>query len=446
MFNSWCGRRLAGITPKVVLFIFLALAFSFGGPVFNAAIAADWHLLEANIDDIQNAIKSGKTTCREVVQLYLNRIEAYDKKGPALNAVQTINPNALQEATQLDDTFKKSGFVGPLHCIPVLLKDQVETSDMPTTYGSALFKDFTPQRDATIVTKMKKAGAIIIAKTTMGEYASSYVGTAFGFIRNAYAPDRNPSGSSGGTGSGVAANFGAIGIGEDTGGSIRGPAAVMNLVGLRPTVPLVSRFGLLPAIPTRDTLGPMTRTVRDAAILLDVLAGYDPKDPITAYNVGRIPKTYTAFLIKDGLKGARIGVIREPMDTKTKPTSEDYLKVKAVIDQAIADMKTLGAEVVDPVTIPNLKTLMQKTNIMIGGHETEPATDKYLSEHLNTPVDSMRYIVVSDKVSLPRRASLMASVGQTTDDLIYLQSEIAREQLRQAVLKVMADENLDAVV
>jgi Asp-tRNA(Asn)/Glu-tRNA(Gln) amidotransferase A subunit family amidase len=254
-------------------------------------------------------MKAGQLACRQLVEAYLARIDAYDKRGPALNALQHVNARALQEADRLDAAYKSGGATGPLHCIPVLVKDQVETSDMPTTYGSAAFAGFMSQRDATIVERMKRAGAVILGKTTMGEFASRYIGSASGIIRNAYNPGRNASGSSGGTGSAIAANFAAVGIGEDTGGSIRGPAAVSSLVGLRPTVPLVSRFGMMPATPVSDTLGPITRTVRDAAILLDVIAGYDPNDPVTAAAAGRVPKSYTAFLDRAALKGARIGVL-----------------------------------------------------------------------------------------------------------------------------------------
>src|SRR5437667_4425951 len=237
-----------------------------------AAAAAGFHLLEATIDEIHAALQSKRITCRELVNLYLKRIAAYDKEGPRLNAVQTITPRALQEAERLDAAYASSGPVGPLHCIPILLKDQVETSDMPTTYGSAIFKDFVPRRDATITTKMKKAGAVILAKTTMGEFAAGYLGSAFGIVRTSYDPTRSPSGSSRGTGAGIAANFATVGIGEDTGGSVRGPAAFNSLVGLRPTVPLVSRFGMMPATPSQDTLGPIARTVKDAALPRDGIA------------------------------------------------------------------------------------------------------------------------------------------------------------------------------
>jgi Asp-tRNA(Asn)/Glu-tRNA(Gln) amidotransferase A subunit family amidase len=218
-------------------------------------------IVEATVDDVQAALRSGRVTCRELVDLYLARIKSYDKTGPALNAIQTVNGRVQQEADRLDALFKVSGPVGPLHCVPVLVKDQIDTSDIPTMHGFAGFKDFIPATNATIVTKLKTAGALIIAKATMGEFASGYVSSASGPIRNAYDPRRNASGSSGGTGSGIAASFATIGIGEDTGGSIRGPASVNSLVGLRPTVPLVSRYGMSPARPSTDTLGPITRTV-----------------------------------------------------------------------------------------------------------------------------------------------------------------------------------------
>lgn len=391
------------------------------------------------------ALAAKQITCRALVEQYIKRIEAYDKAGPALNAVQTINRRAVQDADRLDAAFATSGPVGPLHCVPMLMKDQVETSDMPTTYGSAVFKDFIPQRDATIVTRLKKAGAVIIAKTTMGEFASGYVGSAFGVVRNAYDPTRSASGSSGGPGAGVAANFATAGIGEDTGGSVRGPAAVNNLVGLRPTLPMVSRFGMMPARPSTDTLGPIARSVKDAAIILDVIAGYDPNDPITADTVGHVPATYTQSLTADGLKGARIGVIREPLDPRTDQASADYKQERAVVDRAIADLKRLGATVVDPLTIPNVTSRSIKVydgNIF----ETEAATNASLAQHPNTPAKTLSEILLSGKVS-PARARVLAGVlGHSTDEAGYLQLLLLKEELRQAVLVSMADQRLDALV
>ncbi len=404
-----------------------------------------FHLLETTIEDIHAALQSKRITCRQLVNLYLKRIEAYDKEGPRLNAVQTINSRALEEADRLDAAYASSGPVGPLHCIPVLLKDQFETSDMPTTYGSVIFKDFTPRRDATITTKMKKAGAIIIAKTNMGEFAAGYVGSAFGIARNPYDPARSPSGSSSGTGAGIAANFATVGIAEDTGGSVRGPAALNNLVGLRPTVPLVSRFGMMPATPSQDTLGPVARTVKDAALLLDVIAGYDPNDPVTAYAAGQVPPTYTAFLYKEGLRGARLGVIREPFDPKTNTSSDDYKKVKAAMDKALAEMKRLGAEVVDPIAIPQLKDRVKKT-FDDNFFETEQAIDVYLARHPNAPMKTLREILLSGKVVPSRSTRLMTNVGRTMDEPGYVKVLLLREETRQIVLQLMADNRLDALV
>jgi Asp-tRNA(Asn)/Glu-tRNA(Gln) amidotransferase A subunit family amidase len=404
--------------------------------------AQGFEFLEATIAEAHAAMERGSISCRSLIEGYIDRIEAFDQAGPRLNAVQHLNERALEEADALDAAMRSGGMVGPLHCIPVLLKDQVETGDMPTTYGSALFADFVPTRDATIVTRMKEAGAIILAKTNMGEFAARYVGSAFGVVRNAYDPTRNPSGSSGGTAAGIAAGFGIVGIGEDTGGSVRGPAAVHSLVGLRPTLQLVSRYGMMPSSPTQDTMGPITRTVSDAAILLDVIVGYDPEDPITAYAVGRIPPTYASALDPEALRGARIGVVREPMSSRSDPDSEDYMKVRAVIDRAIADLEALGAELVDPLDVPHLELRRGIGN----NFETERAINAYLAEHENAPVTSLREILLSGVVNPWRARGLMGSVGRTTDDPGYLDVIRRREELRMGLLQAMADERLDAIV
>ena len=426
------GRRLA---PAALLAVAALLSITVQAQAFD--------IMEATIPGIHAAFMSGELSCVELVQGYLRRIEAYDKQGPALNAIQTVNPQALEEAARLDAAFAESGLVGPLHCIPVLVKDQVEVAGMPTTYGSAIFKDFISDRDATIVKRMKEAGAIILAKTNMGEFASGYVGSAFGFCRNPYDPARNPSSSSCGTGAAVAANFGAVGIAEDTGGSTRGPASHTSTVGLRPTTPLISRYGMMPATPTRDTLGPLTRTVTDAAILTSVIAGYDPNDPLTAYSVGNVPDTYTAFLDPDGLRGARIGVIREPMSSDADPTRPDYAAIQAIVDQAVSDMRALGAEVIDPLIIPNLMELM---DVGGGSSETEAAINAYLAQLPNAPVRSFREIAVSDLVAPVRRSGLINALNRSTSDPDYLRSLAKREELRQVILQVMAEYQLDAIV
>jgi len=408
---------------------------------------APFHLLEATIDGIHSALRSGQISCSQLVRAYLDRIAAYDQTGPALNAVQNVNPDALRIAADMDARFKASGELGgPLACIPVLVKDEVNTSFMPTTYGSALFKTFVPARSATIVSRLQAAGAIILAKTNMGEFAQAYSGSAFGDCHNAYDPRRSPSGSSCGTAVGIAANFAAVGIGEDTGGSIRGPASHGSLVGLRPTLPLVSRAGMMPFAPTRDTLGPITRTVRDTAIVLDAIAGYDPDDPITAWSYGQKPDTYTRFLVPNGLAGMRFGVIRAPMSRDTDTGAADYKEIQAAISKSVADLAARGAQVIDPVTIPNLIDLVAAGGSGGDTFEAEAAINAFLAQYPNAPAHTLRDIVDSPLVIARRREDLGKALGRTTDDAGYVKQSQIRDELRTSVMKVMADNRLDALI
>ncbi|HZT06564.1 MAG TPA: amidase family protein, partial [Chloroflexota bacterium] len=365
---------------------------------------AGFDVQEATIDGIHAAMQSGALTCRALVEEYLRRIEAYDRRGPNLNAIQSLNSRALDEADALDAELRRSGPRGPLHGIPVAIKDQVEVLGMPTTYGSALFRGFVPKRDATVVQRIKAAGGIVLAKTNMGEFAAGYAGSAYGVCRNPYDPARDPSGSSSGSGVAVSANMAAVAVGEDTFGSVRGPAARNCIVGLRPTLPLVSRFGMMPATPTRDTLGPLARTVRDAALLLDVMAGYDPNDPITASSVGHVPATYTSFLTRGALPDVRVGVIRDALATDTDPQAEDYQRIRDVIDRALRDLAGLGVDVVDPLAIPGILDLMAD---MEGTFESEEATNAYLAAHPDAPARTLRDIVLSPQVLPYRRARLV---------------------------------------
>ena len=250
-----------------------------------------FELVEATIEDVHAEYKAGRLTARALVRAYLDRIEAYDKNGPKINSVITINPKALEEADALDAAYKRSGPVGPLHGIPVVLKDQMDVAGLPTTLGSVVFKDVVPTRDAFVTEKLKKAGAIVLAKVTLGEMGGgdSY-GSLYGVSRNPYDPERTVGGSSGGTGAAVAANFATIGVGQEGFASIRRPSTWNSIVGMRPTPGLVSRNGVWAGWPSRrGSLGPMTRTVTDMAKLLDVMVGYDPDDPITSLGVGHAP-------------------------------------------------------------------------------------------------------------------------------------------------------------
>lgn len=432
----------------------------------RTALAQPFDVIEATIPGVHAALAGGRLTCRQLVQAYLDRIAAYDREGPALHAIQTVNPRALAVADSLDGVQRARRPRGPLHCVPVLLKDQVETKGMPTSYGSALFKDFVPARDATVVQRLEAAGAIVLAKTTMGEFAGRYVGSAAGIIRNAYDPTRNPSGSSSGSGAAAAANFGLVAIGEDTFGSIRGPAAVHALVGLRPTVPLVSRFGMLPANPSQDTMGPMTRTVADAARVLDVIAGYDPQDPVTAEAVGQVPASYAAGLAPGALTGVRIGVLRLRRDAAARRDSAarrdtavrgdtsaarrdslahvdsaEFAKVVPLFERALADLRALGATVVDSLKRPSVPLPNVGNDF-----ETEAATDAYFAQHPKAPYRTLKEILLAGGVNPWRARALIDYVGRSPSEAGYGAVLRYREALRVAVLKVMADQRLDALV
>ncbi|MBI4482906.1 MAG: amidase [Acidobacteria bacterium] len=406
--------------------------------------AKPFRLEEAIIEDIHSAYKSGRLTSRRLVQLYLDRIEAYDKKGPVINSIITVNSRALEEADKLDAALKASGFVGPLHGIPMIIKDQVDAKGMPTTLGSVLLKDYYPDKDAFAVEKLKKAGAIILGKATLGELGGGDTfGSLFGVTRNPYALDRTVGGSSGGTGASISANFATVGVGQEGFASIRRPSTWNCLVGMRPTAGLVSRSGVYDGWPSiNGSLGPMARNVEDLATLLDVLVGYDPEDPLTALSVGKIPGSYTKFLDKNGLKGARIGLLRESIGTNSEPGSEDFLKVSEVFDKAIEQLKAAGAEVVDPIVIPNIKELLAKR---AGGPDADKAFKVYFGRNSNAPFKSREELIQS-----PDFAKVFPYAQQrlrgSPDESKHYQYLLARDELMISFLKVMADHKLDAIV
>jgi amidase len=401
--------------------------------------------MEATIDGIQSAYRAGQLTSRQLVQMYLDRIEAYDKKGPAINAIITINSKALEEADRLDVAFKASGFVGRLHGIPVVVKDQADAKGMPTTLGSVLFKDYYPDRDAFVVEKLKKAGAIILAKTTLGELGGGDThGSLFGSTRNPYDLERTVGGSSGGSAAGVSANYAAVGVGQEGLASIRRPSTWNCIVGMRPTAGLVSRGGVYAGWPEiAGSLGPMARTVTDLAILLDVMVGYDPEDPLTARGVGHVPESYTTFLDKNGLKGARIGILREAMGLGSEPDSEDFKKITEVFDKAVAELKTAGAEIVDPIIIPRLKELLAKrAGSPTGAQESFKV---YFERSANPPYKSREEAAHSpDFAKVTRRSQ--DRWKRSPDETQHYNSLKAQDELMTNLLQLMADHNLDAVV
>src|SRR5262249_37080202 len=297
-----------------------------------------------------------------LVQGYLDRISAYDQQGPKLNAIITINPRALEEADRLDAQYKSSGPVGALHGIPILVKDEIDTAGMPTTLGSVLFKDYRPPLDAFVVARLKKAGAIILGKTTLSEFAAgdTYASLS-GATRNLEDVERTVGGSWGGSGAAAAANFSTVAVGEETGASLRRPGSWNGIVAMRPTAGMVSRTGMYDGYPSEPaSMGPMARTVRDLAILLDSMVGYDSEDPLSALGASHAPDSYTRLLDRNGLRGARLGILRESIGTSSEPLSDDFKKVDAVFEKNVAELKAAGAVLVDPVVIPNLQPLLSK--------------------------------------------------------------------------------------
>ena len=368
---------------------------------------------ETTIAQIQSAFRDGSLTCRSLVDRYLARIDAYDKKGAALNAIVMTNPDALKTADELDRRFRQSGPVGPMHCVPILVKDNYETADMPTTAGSLSLKGMMTGADAFIVKRLRDAGAIMMAKSNMAEFAFSPIETVNsilpGYTRNPYDTSRVTAGSSGGSAAGTAANFAVFGLASDTGDSIRGPAAHQALVGLRSTMGLVSRSGVVPLNLGADIAGAVTRTVADTAAVLQVIAGPDPNDPVTASGRDHVSANYAASLRADGLSGARIGILHQAYDTPTLDRD-----VAAVFAGTIGELRNLGAEVIDPVEVAGLDEMRRGQG---GGcNQFKYDLNRYLARLGDkAPQHSLEEIIKSRRFHPSIQARLES--GQAADDV-----------------------------
>ena len=401
---------------------------------------------ETTIAQIEAAFRDGSLTCRSLVDRYFARIEAYDKKGPSLNAIILNNPDALKVADDLDRRFKTSGPVGPLHCIPMIVKDNYETADMPTSAGSLSLKGMMTGKDATVVQRMREAGGVMIAKSNMAEFAFSPVETVSsilpGYTRNPYDTTRVTAGSSGGSASALAANFAAIATASDTGDSIRGPAAHQALVGLRSTMGLVSRAGVVPLNLAADIAGVLTRSVADTAIVLQVIAGPDAADPVTAAGRDHVDPNYAASLRRDGLKGARLGVLHHAYDTPT--LDKDVAEVFA---GAIGELQNLGATVIDPATIENFDALRRGQG---GCNQLKYDLNRYLAGLGDkAPMHSLDDIIKSRRFHPSIQARLES--GQASEDTPGVSPgckarDEFRDRLRAAVTKLMDDLQLDALI
>ncbi|WP_298218187.1 amidase family protein [Halothiobacillus sp.] len=400
---------------------------------------------ETSVAEIEAAFKAKTLTCHQLVANHLARIEAYDRQGPSLRALLTINSNALAKADQLDAAYAKSGPVGPLHCIPLILKDNYNTADMPTTDGSASMAYNQPAKDAFVVSNLRAAGALILAKANMHEFAVSgtTVSSLGGQTLNPYDLTRTPGGSSGGTAAAIAASFGVVGTGSDTVNSIRSPASATALVGFRPTRGLLSRDGIIPVSETQDAIGPITRTVADAALMLAVMKGVDPNDPATEASAGKSPKDYLSSLDANGLKGARIGVIKTMFGTE-----KIHDEVNAVMSKSIETMKTAGATIIE-INDPRLDANLIGKDNDVQKYEFAALIKNYLASVPNTQVHSVQDILASGKYHAASTGKFLKSAADIQDGLhdpdylLRLQRNIAT---RKVVEKVLEDHHLDALI
>lgn len=409
--------------------------------------SAAFHVEETTIAQIHAAMQSGSLTCTGLVQQYLRRIDAYDKKGPAVNAIVLVNPDALATAAELDRRFARDGITMPLQCIPVIVKDNYQTAGLRTTAGSLSLKGFIPREDAFVVRKLREAGAIVLAKSNMDEFAFSPYETVSsilpGYTRNPYDLARVTAGSSGGTAAAIAADFGAVGLGTDTGNSIRGPSAFLSLVGIRPTMGLTSRTGVVPLFLSADVTGPMARSVADAVALLQAMAGPDSADTVTMHSAGKIPRSYAASLVRDGLEGARIGVLHQAYD---RPSADS--EVMKLFRGALDDMRAHGAQIVDPVAVDSLTALLRIANAPCNPFKHD--INQYLGARGDqVPVHTLEEIIKSRQFhpSIETRLKDAQAVTEPPDQSAGCRAQQEfRAQLRTAVLKLMDSNKLDALV
>jgi Asp-tRNA(Asn)/Glu-tRNA(Gln) amidotransferase A subunit family amidase len=417
----------------------LAIAASVAGA---QQASVPFHLQEATIAGIHASFAAGRLTCTQLTRLYLDRIEAYNLRGPALRAIIAVNPKAMETAAEMDRQYKANpSGAGSLHCVPIVLKDNFDTFDMPTTAGNVAMRHSQPPQDAFTVARIRKAGALILAKANMSEFARGGMSLSSlgGQALNPYDLTRTPGGSSGGTGAAVAANLALMGTGSDTGQSIRSPASANNLVGIRPTRGLVSRSGVIPNSQTQDEVGPIARTVTDAALLLDAMAGYDAGDPITAFSHGRIPRSYAHLLRTEALKGARIGVMSNLFGDE-----ERHREVNRVIAGVVARMESLGATLVR-FSLPEYDRLAPA--VATSTLEARTVMDRYFSTlGPSAPVRSLAQLVATKTSAVQKTLEEELAVVDGMGSQAYKDRMLNRDRLRLAVATKIADLKLDAIL
>ena len=411
-----------------------------------SAAGHQFQLMEASINEIHRGLQSGNLTCHSLVQQYLERIKAYDQQGPALNAMLYVNPKVLEQADDMDKQLKRGTKIKPLQCIPVVLKDNFDTADMPTAGASLALKGMQPTKDAFTVARLRQNGALILGKTNMHELAlfGLTLSSLGGQTKNPYELSRTPGGSSGGTGAALAANFATVGTGSDTVNSIRSPSSANSLVGIRPTRGLISRTGIIPVSFTQDAAGPLARTVADAAVMLDVMAGYDPDDPVTALGISRIPVTYTASLDRDGLKSARIGVLRTLFGS-----GPDHQEVNHVMANALEVLKKEGAVLID-IDDATVETGKLNSDLDVQKYEFKFQLNNYLKAQPNPPLHSLAELIASGKyhkASLDKKFLASAeSYENGLNEPDYKDRRVKIDDLRVRLANLMARNNVVALL
>jgi Asp-tRNA(Asn)/Glu-tRNA(Gln) amidotransferase A subunit family amidase len=408
---------------------------------------SEFHIIETTIAELHAAVDNDEVTFKDVVRQYLDRIEAWNDR---LNAVITINYEALPRAEQLDEEWASSGKRSPIHGAPVVLKDNIDTADLPTTSGSVLFADTVPPEDAFLTRKIRENGGIIIAKANLGEFSSGSLSALGGQTRNPYDRTRDTGGSSSGTGASISANLGLLGIGTDTVGSVRHPAGFCALVGLRPTTGLLSRNGIVPISNTQDTAGPMTRTVEDTAAMMDVLVGYDSGDAATAVIRDNAPDSYLACLREDGLEGIRLGVSEHFFGPKTDEGTDPAREAAAVtdvIDAALETMEHAGATIVSADRIPDIGRELD--GYSVADYEFRREFDAYLEELGDeAPVDSAEAVSETDTIGgyVDFEGRLHDDDGMLHENCEYLRTLHGQTELRRRILDALEEHDLDSLV
>ena len=417
-----------------------------GAPTENTA-GDGFAVEEATVDELQAAMASGELTARRLAELYLARIEAIDRSGPTLRSVLETNPDALAIADALDQERRDGRVRGPLHGIPVLIKDNIDTADrMMTTAGSIALEGPAPARDAFVAERLREAGVVILGKANLSEWAnfrstsstSGWSGRG-GLVRNPYALDRNACGSSSGTGAAIAASLSAVGVGTETDGSVVCPSSANGLVGIKPTVGLVSRSGIVPIAHSQDTAGPMARTVKDAALLLAAMAGVDPRDPDTAAADGRVPADgYAGALDPNGLQGARLGVLRGPF-VGYSPHAD------RLFEAAVERLRALGAEIVDPVELPHAGEY-RDSELEVLLYEFKSDLNAYLAGRTGLQVATLEDLIAFNEANRDRE---MPYFGQELFEMAQAKGPLTDAAYRDALARnrrLAGPEGIDAAL